>query len=153
MKLIRSLFLGIILTFSIFTVSGQAASIPSPMTGDVLKLAKSGVGDDVLLAFVQNQKGLFRLSTDDILALKDAKVGSDVIRAMLNHDVAATPAAAPPPPAPAPAPVVVQAPTVYLDPDPTPPLEIVPMYPWAYPRPFYHHPPYHRRGGAFIWGW
>ena len=152
MNVIRSLFLGIILIFSVFTVSGQAASVPSPMTSDVLKLAKSGVGDDVLLAFVQNQRGLFRLSTDDILTLKDAKVGSDVIRAMLNHDVVATPVAAPPPPPP-PAPVVIQAPPVYLDPNPTPPVVVVPRYPWYYERPYYHHPTYHRRGGVVIWGW
>jgi hypothetical protein len=143
MKLIRGLFLGIILTFSVFTVSGQAASLSSPATSDVLKLAKAGVGDDVLLSFVQNEKAPFRLSTDDILALKEAKVGGEVIKAMLNHDAAVTTAVTAPAQVVAPTPAPA-APTVVLDPDPTPPVVVVPSYPWYY-HPWY----YHRR--VYVW--
>lgn len=145
MKLIPAFFVGIILLFSIFPASGQATSIPSPATSDVLKLAKGGMGDDVLLGFIQNEKAPFRLATDDILALKDAKVSSEVIRAMLNHDTSMTVAAAPAAPVAAPAPAPAPAQTVYLDPDPTPPVVVVPVYPWYYHRPWM----YHRR--AFFW--
>ena len=79
MKLSTGLLIGFLLIFSTGYATAQSASA-SPATNDVLKLAKGGVGDDVLLGFIQNEKALFRLSTDDILALKDAKVGSEVIR-------------------------------------------------------------------------
>ncbi len=148
MKSSRTLFLGILLAASVLGVSAQATSIPSPATSDVLKLATAGVGDDVLLGFVRNEKAPFRMSTDDILALKDAKVGNEVIKAMLTHDVTWAPAApqpvaqapvAPPPPA-----------TVYLDPNPTPPVVVVPAYRYY---PWHHHRPYYDRRGVLIWRW
>ena len=151
MKFVSCLFLGTLLAFSTLSVSGQALSVPSPATADVLKLAKGGVGDDVLMGFVQNEKALFRLSTDDILALKDSKVGSEVIKAMLNHDVAVAPSFAPAAPPPAPAPVV-QAPQVLLDPNPTPPIVVVPGYP-VYPWYYHHRPYYYRNRGVLVWHW
>src|SRR5215471_10072807 len=50
------------------------AAVPtdlSPAVADVVRLAGSGVGDDVVLAFVQNSTATFHLSADDILYLRD----------------------------------------------------------------------------------
>jgi hypothetical protein len=66
----------------------QSADQPTKMTAAVLKMAEAGVESDVLLSFVQNSKGDFNLSADDIIALKSAKVDASVIKAMLNHDAA-----------------------------------------------------------------
>jgi Family of unknown function (DUF6600) len=66
---------------------GQAvATNVSPAAADVLRLAESGVDDDVVLAYIQNSQALFNLGADDVLYLRDLGVSSVVITAMLNHD-------------------------------------------------------------------
>src|SRR5437762_14007814 len=58
----------------------------SPAAADVIRLAESGVGDDVVLAYIQNSQSTFNLGADDVLYLRDVGVSSTVITAMLNHD-------------------------------------------------------------------
>jgi hypothetical protein len=76
-----------------------AANI-SPNAAEVVKLAGSGVGDDVVLAYVQNAQAPFDLTADNVLYLRDVGVSQPVITAMLNHDSAfrsqAPPQGAPP---------------------------------------------------------
>lgn len=67
-------------------VQAAAPASLSPNAAEVLKLASSGVGDDVVLAFVQNSQLRFNLSADDVLYLRDVGVTEPVITAMLNHD-------------------------------------------------------------------
>jgi hypothetical protein len=70
--------------------SAPIAAPPSaPISGpgaEVFKLAQSGVGDDVVIAFVNNSTSKYNLSADDILALKDAGLSQNVISAMISHD-------------------------------------------------------------------
>jgi hypothetical protein len=70
--------------------SGQSAVVPdlSPGTAQVVKLAQSGVGDDVVLAYVQNSQVPFNLSADGVVYLKDLGVSDAVTAAMINHDKA-----------------------------------------------------------------
>jgi hypothetical protein len=85
-------------------VSARAESVD-----DIVTLAQKGVGEDVILATVDNAKGTFQLSAADIIKLKDSKVPEKVITAMLRHKSAAAPAPAVVAPAPAiaaPAPAV-----------------------------------------------
>jgi hypothetical protein len=75
----------------------------APNVAEVLRVARSGLGDEVVIAFIKNCQSPYRLSTSDILALKDAGVSSPVLAAMLSHDSALRPAhealaGAPPPP-------------------------------------------------------
>jgi hypothetical protein len=113
------------------------AAVPanlSPGAAEVVRLATSGVGDDVVLAYIQNSQAPFSLSADNVLYLKDLGLSPQVTSAMLNHDstlrgqpgqyapVATAPAPAPaaappvtappatPPPAATPAPVYVANP-------------------------------------------
>ncbi|MDB6109997.1 MAG: putative rane protein [Pedosphaera sp.] len=58
----------------------------SSNAAEVLKLAKSGMGDDVVLAYIQNSRTPYSLSVNDILALKNAGLSAPVLTAMLNHD-------------------------------------------------------------------
>lgn len=61
--------------------------------GDITKMTKAGLGDDVILAKIdQAQEVDFQLETDDIIDLKQAGVHQDVISAMLRRS---TPSAAP----------------------------------------------------------
>ena len=58
----------------------------SPGAAEVIRLAQSGVTEEVLLAYVQNSTALFNLSADQILYLKDLGISSEVTTAMLNRD-------------------------------------------------------------------
>ena len=103
----------------------------SPGAAEVIRLATSGVGDDVVLAFIQNSQAPFNLSADDVLYLKDVGLSSQVTSAMLNHDstlrnqapqyapAATAPASAPAPATPAAPTPQTSAVTVAAAPAPT----------------------------------
>jgi hypothetical protein len=57
----------------------QAATVE-----DVVTLTQKGVGDEVMLAFVETSEPV-TLTADDILKLKDAKVSKEVVVAILKH--------------------------------------------------------------------
>jgi len=60
---------------------------------DVIKMSKAGLGNDVIIAKIdQAQTVDFKLDTDDLIALKEAGVHQDVVSAMLKRTTA--PAAA-----------------------------------------------------------
>src|SRR5215471_798472 len=63
-----------------------AAANVSPNAAEVVKLASSGVGDDVVLAYIQNFQGPFDLNAGNVLYLRDVGVSQPVITARLNHD-------------------------------------------------------------------
>lgn len=60
----------------------------TPLTADLVRLAESGVDQDVMLAFVRNSAGKFSLTADAIVYLKDEGIPSPVVTEMLNHDKA-----------------------------------------------------------------
>jgi surface antigen len=66
---------------------------------DIKALARAGVGDDVIISQIRNSHTIYRLSTAEIIALKDAGVSNRVIDFMIN-----TPSLYPPPPPPRPSP-------------------------------------------------
>jgi hypothetical protein len=69
-------------------VAATPASLPSdlaPAANEVVKLVQSGVGDDVVLAFIRNSRTPFNLSANHIIYLKNT-VSSPVLAAMVNHD-------------------------------------------------------------------
>ena len=68
----------------------------TPGLSEVVKLAQAGVGEEVILAYVEKYSGDFNLGADQILYLNDLGVSSTVVTSMLKHDgsnVAAAPAA------------------------------------------------------------
>jgi hypothetical protein len=100
------------------TQPASAANL-TPAATEVIRLAGSGVGEDVILAYIQNSQSAFSLSVDDVLYLKDVGLSSAVISAMLNHDAAMRnqPAPAAPrteAPAPAPAPETTEPETAVV---------------------------------------
>jgi hypothetical protein len=66
---------------------------------DIKALARAGVGDDIIISQIRNSHTVYRLSTADIIDLKDSGVSNRVIDFMIN-----TPSLYPPPPPPRPAP-------------------------------------------------
>jgi hypothetical protein len=98
-------------------VSGQApararsAAIQSGLTAeDVIKLAKAGLSEDIIIQQIRKNGRAFDLSTDQLIALKTANVSDRIVQVMLDPSKAD----APPTPAVsklvAPAPVAVKRP-------------------------------------------
>jgi hypothetical protein len=123
------------------TIPAPAAPEQTPASNNVsqvLKLAKAGLGDEVIIAYVKNSRAFYNLAAEDVLKLKDAGLSSPVISAMLAHDnalraqkhadLASSPVSpsvpapvAAPPPAPAPVPVpTTPAPSPTATPAPAP---------------------------------
>src|SRR6266478_4295125 len=71
----------------------------SPSVAEVIRLAESGTGEDVVVAYIQNSPATFNLTADNILYLKDVGVTSAMITAMLNHDSSVRNQPLPPAPA------------------------------------------------------
>jgi hypothetical protein len=145
---------------AIIATSLAANAALGPNAAEVVKLAKSGVSEDVATAYVKNQSSPFHLSSDDILALKAQGVSSGVIAAMLDHDTRMQSQAQtyrPPPPAqPAPVYPPIQAAPVYSQPAPTTyyPQEVIPASPGS---DYYWWPGYWDNGiwigGSWVYGW
>lgn len=66
----------------VVAASGAAAEIVS--VDEVVKMAKQGVGEDVLLAAVERSDGTYNLTADQIVTLKQVGVSEKVIAAMLR---------------------------------------------------------------------
>ena len=66
---------------------------------DIKALARAGVSDDIIISQIRNSHTVYRLSTAEIIDLKDAGVSNRVIDFMIN-----TPNMYPPPPPPPPRP-------------------------------------------------
>ena len=120
----------------------------SPAAGEIIKLAQSGVGEDVMLSYIDNAAQPFGLTSDGIVYLNDLGVSSTVITRMIQRDTQLNPAAgtAPAPGMVAPAaPVVTQTQTVSNVPaapalNPAPPpapaeFQLPPAQPVAVPAP------------------
>jgi surface antigen len=64
---------------------------------DIKALAKAGVSDEVIISQIRNSRVVYRLTTAEIIDLKDSGVSQRVIDFMIN-----TPTLYPPPPPPPP---------------------------------------------------
>jgi hypothetical protein len=58
----------------------------TPGLSEVVKLAQAGVGEEVILAYVEKYSGRFDVGAEQILYLNDLGVAGTVITSMLKHD-------------------------------------------------------------------
>ena len=138
------------LAVCLITVAGiSLARAETVSVADVKMLAKAGMSDEVILSHIRNAHAMYRLSTAEIIELKDAGASQKVIDFMINT----APAVAPDSPAPAPAPAQVQevsvgtsAPAVIVE---TMPVAPAPGYIWV---PGYWAWRHHRFGFGH-WEW
>jgi hypothetical protein len=109
----------------------------SPGAAEVIRLASSGVAEDVIIAYVNNSQTPFGLTADQVVYLKDLGISPQVVTAMINRDAAlrsqptAVVATTPPPTAPPvePAqPPVVEAPMTPVAETTTPPEDVSYFY-------------------------
>src|SRR6185436_5674364 len=106
--------------------------------GDVLKLVRAKVNDDVVMAFIENSRTGFNLSADEIVQLHNEGVSDRMIQAMLARRKAAPQptisapqqevAVAPPTVVQQPTTVVTQPTTTYVQSEPT----------YVYQDPYYY---------------
>jgi hypothetical protein len=73
-------------------VTGDAVEKPAPTdikvslnVSEVIKLAQSGVGDEVIIAYIANAPSLFNLTADEVLYLSDLGISDAVVAAMIKH--------------------------------------------------------------------
>ncbi|MGO8926679.1 MAG: hypothetical protein ACLQU3_07315 [Limisphaerales bacterium] len=86
-------------------VTSQSTAIVSlsPWFYEVERLARAGVDDSVLLAYINNTAGTFNLTADQVIYLKNLGLSTQVINTMMDHDqelisgARPMPASAPPP--------------------------------------------------------
>jgi len=128
---IKTLFTACLITAAGLTL----ASAETVSIADVKMLAKAGLNDEIILSHIRNAHASFRLSTAEIIELKDLGVSQTVIDYMINTAAAAPAPQAPSAPvqevsagttAPAPAPVQevtvgTAAPALIVEPIPAAP--------------------------------
>jgi hypothetical protein len=68
-----------VVLFALAPAVAKAASVE-----EIVRLSKSGVSDDVILALIGRDKTIFTIAPDDLLALKSEGVSEPVVLAMLK---------------------------------------------------------------------
>ena len=154
----------LIATLAFALASARADLAPTSM--EVVKLAKAGMTEEVMVSYVKGAVGKFHLSADDIIALKAQGVPLPVIAVMLNHDSEMRDQSPSPtayvPPAPVQVSAVALTPTAYVPPAPAPayaptppvtsyvaaPVEVIPVS----PGPDYYWTPGYWGNGVWIGG-
>ena len=66
-------------------VSVNNGVMASPATDDLIRMARSGVDEEVLAAYVESSPDTYDLSADDIITLKDLGVPSKIIASAMHH--------------------------------------------------------------------
>ncbi len=99
----------ILVAVALFVGGSAQAQSPPPSVADIKVLAKGGISEEVILSQIRNSHAVYRLSTAEILDLKDSGVSEKVIDFMIN-----TGSGAPMPP-----------PAFSSPPSPPPPVEAV----------------------------
>src|SRR5262245_12440293 len=96
----RALLVFFSLLFLLTFGQGLSTAEENPLTNqDVVKLASLGLGDEVVIAKVNQAKAVdFKLDTDSLVALKQSGVSPAVIEAMLKRASPSTPSPAYQPP-------------------------------------------------------
>jgi hypothetical protein len=107
-----TLFLALAMVAALVSPAVLVAQETKPLTNeDVVKLSKAGLGDDVVIAKINQAPQVdFKLDPDSLIALKQQGVSKEVISAMLKRTTP-TPQAAP---APGPANLPAAGPSVVL---------------------------------------
>lgn len=71
--------------FALMVLLGSTACWATPDADDLIRMAKSGVDEEVLMAYIKAAPDTFDLSADDIITLKDLGVPSKVISEAMLH--------------------------------------------------------------------
>lgn len=73
----------VLVTLVVF-LAGLSQPVSAVTPEEIVRLAKSGVSDDIILALVARDKTIFSLSPEDLIALKTQGISEAVLVAMLK---------------------------------------------------------------------
>lgn len=76
---------GLLASASFLWAEDGAGKLPAAPVEDAIKLAKSGVGEDVQIAWAESREAFASVDADTILALKNGGVGEKVIAALVRR--------------------------------------------------------------------
>jgi hypothetical protein len=69
------------------TLVAATAFAQSVLNNDsIIKMAKAGLGDDVIVSMIKNQPGSYAMDTDEVIRLKGAGLSEKVIAAMIEKN-------------------------------------------------------------------
>jgi hypothetical protein len=74
----------VLLALSVVVLAAFSRPVSAVTPEDLVKLTKSGVSDDVILALVARDRTIFALNPDDLVALKKQGLSEAVLVAMLK---------------------------------------------------------------------
>jgi hypothetical protein len=74
----------VILALSLVLLAGFSRPVAAVTPDDIVRLTKSGVSDDLILALVARDRTIFTLNPDDLVALKQQGLSEAVLVAMLK---------------------------------------------------------------------
>lgn len=84
--LLRSLFIACLILFISYPSRAQQTTEPALTNADIIKLSKIGIGEDVIIAKINQAKEVdFKLDTDSLIKLKEEGLSQAIITAMLNR--------------------------------------------------------------------
>ena len=69
---------------TVTTVPGTDRKLSEPLQ-ELVKMAERGLGDDVLIAWINNSPAQFNLTSDEIVYLTDLGISEVVIKTLINH--------------------------------------------------------------------
>jgi hypothetical protein len=130
----------LILTAAVFLATGRADALT---IRDLIELSKAGLGDPVLLALIEVDRGVFSIDTETLKQLKNGGVSDAVIIALIKSGRTKNPE---PAPAPAPEP---RTPEVIVVEHRDPPAAAPPPQPYPVPVPVYVPVPSYGYGNGF----
>jgi hypothetical protein len=83
-----------------FFAAGCILAAQQPLNNDaIIKMAKAGLSDDVIVTSINSSPGTYDTSTDGLVALKKAKISDKVVSAIIVKNAGGGPATAAPAPA------------------------------------------------------
>lgn len=90
----KKLFAATLAVCSTICMAPQTLNAQQTMNNDaVIKVAKAGLSDDLIISTINIQPGTYNTSTDGLIALKKVGVTDKVVGAILTKSFASTPAA------------------------------------------------------------
>jgi hypothetical protein len=132
----------LILTAAVFLATGRADALT---IRDLIELSKAGLGDPILLALIEVDRGVFSIDTETLKQLKNGGLSDAVIIALIKSGRTKNPE---PEQVPAPAPQP-RTPEVIVVEHRDPPAAAPPPQPYPVPVPVYVPVPSYGYGNGF----
>ena len=83
MKRIIITLLCVVFALPAFAVNQQRER--KTVVDEVIRMSQAGVGDEEIIAFIRKERDNYVISADELIAMAEAKVSRDVMKAVINE--------------------------------------------------------------------